>query len=108
AVGALFAAQSAIAESVAVALNVVIRDPERAKLALRPTNNWAAYEEFLNGNAYAVRWRAEEPMRRAMDSYERATKLDPGFALAFAMLSQVQSVYYSDFDRTPERQRKAR
>ncbi|MEX2154955.1 MAG: protein kinase [Gemmatimonadaceae bacterium] len=106
--GALFGVQSAIAESVAVALKVAIQLPERAALQARPTTSQPAYEAFLRGNVDAARWREQEPMRNAIESYERATRRDPRFALAFAKLANVQSVYYADFDRTSERQQKAR
>jgi tetratricopeptide (TPR) repeat protein len=60
-----------------------------------PTTDRAAYEEFLNGNVYASRPRAEESTRRAIVAYERATRADPNFALAYAKLAQTQSMYYA-------------
>jgi len=106
--GALFDVQSAIAESVAVQLKVAIQLPERAALQARPTTSQRAYEEFMRGNVYAARWRQQEPMRQAIESYERATMHDPEFAAAFATLAKTQSAYFSDFDNTSDRQRKAR
>jgi serine/threonine-protein kinase len=97
---ALFAVQSAIADSVARSLDVSL--PDRAARSVPTTNNFQAYEQFLRGNALAVRIYDRDALRLAIEAYESATKLDPGFTLAFAKLAQVRSVYFAFSGRRPE------
>jgi serine/threonine-protein kinase len=49
-----------------------------------------------------------ETLQRAEQLYEKATQLDPSFALAFARLAHIESWIYYLFDPTPERLTKAR
>ncbi|HEX9730057.1 MAG TPA: protein kinase [Gemmatimonadales bacterium] len=105
--GRLFEAQSAIAESVAVALNVSLLLPERLAFQSRPTESLAAYEHYLRGNVYSAHRLLEEPSRRSIESYTRATELDTSFALAFAKLAQAQSIHYFNHDRTLTRRAQA-
>jgi eukaryotic-like serine/threonine-protein kinase len=68
------------------ALRVRITDEERTRLTRQPTTSAAAYDLYLRGRAaYAAR----EPGDRARPAqafFARARALDPGFALARAML----------------------
>ena len=73
-----------------------------------PGKRLEAEEAYVTGNMHAARFRSPDRMREAIASYKEATRLDPKFALAFARLAQVQSVYYADVDRTAERQREAK
>ncbi|MGH7513392.1 MAG: protein kinase domain-containing protein, partial [Gemmatimonadales bacterium] len=92
----LFDVQAAIAEEVARALNVAIAGPERNALATRPTDNMEAYAYYLRGNDYfAGSWGEIKRLRIAMDMYAKAVALDPGFALAFAKLSEAHSNFYA-------------
>ena len=49
-----------------------------------------------------------ETLQRAEQLYEKATQLDPSFALAFARLAHVESWIYYLFDPTPQRLTKAK
>jgi TolB-like protein/Flp pilus assembly protein TadD len=99
--GAIFDAQTQIAEKVAQGLNVTLLGSERAALASRPTANAEAYDAYLRGNEYLRRglgqnWPAQ---RIAERMYERATQLDPRFAQAYAGLAATElQMYQSTYD----------
>ena len=108
----VFTLQSEIAEQVARKLDIVILEPERKALTARPTENFIAYDLFLQGreseNQAWITWKAQD-LSAALEMFDQATRLDPGFALAYAEASVVHSrLYYFGFDRTDARLAKAR
>src|SRR6266403_3121679 len=87
----IFAVQSEIAGAVAKQLKVALlgNNGQTAPLttAATPSNqNVEAYNALLQGNFYFNR-RTAEDMRKAIGYYEEAVRLDPRYALAYAMLS---------------------
>ncbi len=105
----IFAVQSEIAEEVLRQLDIALIEPEQQVLASRPTQHLDAYQAYLRGMDYVNhRNPAEENLLQAADLLQRATELDPEFALAYAELSEVHSHLYHGYDRTDERLRFAR
>jgi serine/threonine-protein kinase len=51
-----------------------------------PSGNVAAYNALLQGNFYLER-RTDEDLRKAIDLYQQAARLDAGYALAYAKLT---------------------
>jgi eukaryotic-like serine/threonine-protein kinase len=94
ALAGVFEVQSSIAERVARALNVVLLEPERQRLAARPTANMEAYDYYLQGNSYYNRSWAREDLESALERYEGAAQLDPEFALAFAQIARTEAWMY--------------
>ncbi|MFC1636922.1 protein kinase [Planctomycetota bacterium] len=105
----VFRVQSDVAERVAHALDVTLLEPERLALGYRPTENIEAYQYYLRGMEYIYRgYYVEDNLRIAIQMYEKAVKLDPGFALAYAQLSRAHlNMYWFYKDRTEERRAKA-
>ena len=104
-----FAIQSALAQEIANQLKAKLSTDEVNRIKERPTTNDEAYQLYLQ--AHAMYSRPEETLdtlRRAEQLYEKATQLDPSFALAFARLAHIESWIYYLFDPTPERLTKAR
>jgi serine/threonine-protein kinase len=63
-----------------------------------------AYQAYLVGVQYWWTSNQEKYMRLAIEMLERAVELDPEFAVAHAMLSEVHSgLYHWRYDFTPER-----
>jgi serine/threonine-protein kinase len=92
----VFEVQATIAEQVARSLDLTITGPERQALEARPTDNMEAYAYYLRGNDYLVgSWGEDKRLLIAMEMYGKAAELDPGFALAFARLSQAHSSFYA-------------
>ncbi len=86
----VFAIQSDISQTVAEALKVKLLPIEKERLEKEPTKNVEAYELYLKGLETAPWIMAglpKENMERSREYFERAIKLDPNFALAYAALS---------------------
>jgi TolB-like protein len=91
----VFGVQADVASQVAKALGVALGAGERELLAERPTENLAAYDAFLKGEAETGGYSLDlAAFRRAIDYYERAVALDSTFALAWARLSRALSWTY--------------
>jgi len=88
----IFAVQSEIAEAVAKQLKVALLEHNgqvaQFATAATPSNqNVEAYNALLQGNFYYNRRTADDE-RKAIGYYEEAIRLDPRYALAYAMLSR--------------------
>ena len=92
----VFAIQSELAQRIATALQAKLAPDEKARLDTRPTTNSEAYVLYLTA-------RGTENYLEAEKIYMQAIALDPGFALAYAQASILNSGLSVD-DRT----RKAR
>jgi TolB-like protein len=89
----IFQVQDEIAAAIVDKLRIELA-PQEQKLAVRekaPTQNLQAYELYLQGRA-AWKRRGEDNLRRAIDLYQRAIGLDPGFARAHAALASAYVV----------------
>ncbi|MEO7723900.1 MAG: tetratricopeptide repeat protein [Chthoniobacterales bacterium] len=97
----IFAVQSEIAGAVAKQLKVALlgTDGQSAQLttAATPSNqNVEAYNALLQGNFHYNRATATDT-RKAIGYYEEAIRLDPRYALAYAMLSRAAGVLASNY-----------
>jgi serine/threonine-protein kinase len=100
----IFTVQSDIARHVVTHLQTTLLEPERRAIETRPTDNMEAYHSYLVGVQYWWTSDEEEYMRLAIEMLERAVELDPEFAVAHAMLSEVHSgLYHWRYDFTTER-----
>jgi len=89
----IFRVQDEIAAAIVEKLRIELAPREEA-LAVRdkaPTQNVEAYELYLQGRAIWRR-RGEENLKTAIDVYQRALGLDPGFARAHAALASAYVV----------------
>ena len=88
--------------SAAIARQVRLRlSPERlTALAPRHTRNAEAYDLYLRGR-HLWNQLTPETNRRAVESYQKATQLDPEFALAWAGLADIYSASPINSDVPP-------
>ncbi len=87
----IFAIQSEIAEKVTDALKIQLMGSEKRRLEVPPTENTEAHTLYLKGRYFGNK-RSKEALLSAIEHYEKAVALDPGFALAFAGLADCYSV----------------
>jgi TolB-like protein/DNA-binding winged helix-turn-helix (wHTH) protein/Tfp pilus assembly protein PilF len=87
---------AAIAEQIRLRLSPDRRDT----LARRHTGNADAYNLYLHGRNFEIS-RTPLSTRRALDYYEQATALDPGYALAWAGIARVQAARILNSDADP-------
>src|SRR5947207_919697 len=85
----VFAIQSDIAQRIATALEAELAPEEKARLDARPTTNSEAYVLYVTA-------RGTEDYVEAEKIYLRAIALDPGFALAYARASMLNSQFPAD------------
>jgi len=90
----VFQVQADIATQVASALDVSLGGAERQALAQRPTQNVAAYEAYLEGNAASS---TQAGFEQAAAAYHRAIGLDSTFALAWAQLAIARADQYGTY-----------
>ncbi|HEB35966.1 hypothetical protein LCGC14_1047810 [marine sediment metagenome] len=81
----VFAIQSDVAGKIANALQVELSPEEKERLAKKPTENLTAYDYYLRGRQYYVRYRKQDN-ERAIGLFKKALEFDPDFALAYSGL----------------------
>jgi TolB-like protein/Tfp pilus assembly protein PilF len=106
----LFAVESEVAQRVADSLRAKLTGVEKAEIATKATENAAAYDAYLRGLAVVASNRESvEAFTGAADQFDKAVRLDPKFAKAWARASVAHSrIYWASFDRTPARIEKAK
>jgi TolB-like protein len=105
----VFAIQTDLAQQIVRELQAKLSPIEKAQIERRPTENGEAYLAFMQGHEMFYRPdKFRSNTEKAGQLFEKATKLDPNFAGAFAALAWVHDWNYHDFDPTPARKEKAR
>jgi TolB-like protein/DNA-binding winged helix-turn-helix (wHTH) protein len=99
----MFQVESDIAQRVAASLEAALTGSETRSLEARPTVNVAAREAYLKGR-YFWNKRTSDGYRRAVEFFERAVALDPGYAQAYAGLADALQFLSAE---TPPRQSEA-
>src|SRR6266436_9106896 len=93
----IFVVESEIAKGIAESLQATLTGREEQALAARPTNNPEAYDAYLRGLAFEARSNySSDALFKAIEFYDLAVRLDPNFALAWARLSGVHALLYSN------------
>ena len=91
----IFDVESEIAKRIAESLQAKLTGREEQALAAKPTNNPEAYDAYLRGLAYSLKGGYTPSNALSAQKYLReAVRLDPEFALAWALLSNVDAVGY--------------
>jgi serine/threonine protein kinase/Flp pilus assembly protein TadD len=82
----IFAIQTDVALHIAAALQAELSPDERDRVERRPTDDLQAYQLFVQGRQWHIRY-TEEALHRAIEFFERALARDPSFALPAAELA---------------------
>ena len=92
----VFQVQADIATKVAQAIGGALGASEAQRLSEKPTEDLAAYDAFLKGEAVSGGMSNTDPLslRRALAFYEQAVALDPAFVQAWVRVSMANSSLY--------------
>jgi TolB-like protein/class 3 adenylate cyclase/Tfp pilus assembly protein PilF len=91
----MFSVESEVAKAIADQLRAKFSDREEQVISAKPTDNPAAYDAYLRGLAYNLRTTTTPGNSLGAQKYLReAVRLDPKFALSWALLSYVDAVGY--------------
>ena len=88
----IFSVESEVAKAIAEQLRAKLTGQEEQVIAAKPTDNPEAYDAYLRGLAYRLKTATTPANALGAQKYLReAVRLDPKFALAWALLSYVDS-----------------
>src|SRR5947207_1716039 len=92
----IFSVESEVAKAIAERLRAHLTGREEQAIAAKPTDNPEAYDAYLRGLAYTLKAGANDPVNAlgAQKYLKEAVRLDPKFALAWALLSYVDALGY--------------
>ncbi len=103
----VFEVQDEIARKIAEALRITLSPQEQEALAAKPTENLQAYDLYLRGKSYARRLTRQD-LEFALQMFENAVSLDPGFALAHAAIANACAQYHYHYERETDVDRAGR
>jgi TolB-like protein/class 3 adenylate cyclase/Flp pilus assembly protein TadD len=91
----IFSVESDVAKAIADQLRVKLTGQEERVITAKPTDSPEAYDAYLRGLAYNLKTSATPTNLIAAQKYLReAVRLDPKFALAWAMLAYAEATGY--------------
>jgi len=93
----VFEVQDEIARNITQALRITLTPQEEKALAVKPTGDTRAYDFYLKGRAYSRR-QTRSDLDLALQMFEHAILLDPGFALAHAGIANACGLVYEWHD----------
>ena len=91
----IFSVESEVAKAIADQLQAKLTGQEEQVIAARPTDNPEAYDAYLRGLAYTLKTGDSPANHLGAQKYlKEAVRLDPKFALSWALLSYVDALGY--------------
>jgi serine/threonine protein kinase/Tfp pilus assembly protein PilF len=91
----IFSVESEVAKAIADQLRAKLTGQEEQVIAARPTDNPEAYDAYLRGLAYTLKTGNSPANHLGAQRYlKEAVRLDPKFALSWALLSYVDALGY--------------
>ena len=91
----IFSVESEVAKAIADQLRAHLSGREEQVIAAKPTDNPAAYDAYLRGLAYTLKTGDSPANALGAQKYlKEALRLDPKFALSWALLSYVDALGY--------------
>ena len=91
----IFSVESEVAKAIADQLRAHLTGQEEQIIAAKPTDNPEAYDAYLRGLAYSLKTLTTTGNSLGAQKYLReAVRLDPKFALSWALLSYVEARAY--------------
>jgi TolB-like protein/class 3 adenylate cyclase/Tfp pilus assembly protein PilF len=91
----IFSVETEVAKAIAEQLRAHLSGREEQEIAAKPTDNPEAYDAYLRGLAYTLKTATTPANAIGAQKYLReAVRLDPKFALSWALLSYIDSRGY--------------
>jgi TolB-like protein/class 3 adenylate cyclase/Tfp pilus assembly protein PilF len=90
----IFSVESDISKAIADQLRAQLTGQEEEIIAAKPTDDVEAYDAYLRGLAYTLKHANYATTLRAQKCLKEAVRLDPKFALAWALLAYVDADGY--------------
>src|SRR5207253_4225279 len=91
----ILSVESEVAKAIADQLRAHLSGQEEQEIAAKPTDNPEAYDAYLRGLAYTLKTQTTPAHSLGAQKYFReAVRLDPKFALSWALLSNVDARGY--------------
>src|SRR5216110_1172813 len=98
----IFSVESEVAKAIADQLRAHLSGQEAQVIAAKPTDNPEAYDAYLRGLAYTLKTGPSPADALGAQKYLReAVRLDPKFALSWALLSYVDALGYLTLNLQP-------
>ena len=98
----ILSVESEVAKAIAEQLKAKLTGAEAEVIAAKSTDNPEAYDAYLRGLAYTLKTEETPAQYLSAQRYLReAVRLDPKFALAWALLSYTDAVGYSTRNLQP-------
>ena len=98
----IFSVESEVAKAIADQLRAHLSGQEEQVIAARPTDNPEAYDAYLRGLAYTLKTGPSPADALGAQKYlKEAVRLDPKFALSWALLSYVDALGYLTLNLQP-------
>jgi TolB-like protein/class 3 adenylate cyclase/Tfp pilus assembly protein PilF len=98
----IFSVESEVAKAIADQLRAHLNGREEQVIAAKPTDNPEAYDAYLRGLAYNLKTANTPANSLGAQKYLReAVRLDPKFALSWALLSYVDALGYINLSLQP-------
>jgi TolB-like protein/class 3 adenylate cyclase/Tfp pilus assembly protein PilF len=98
----IFSVESEVAKAIADQLRAKLTGQEEQVIAAKPTDNAEAYDAYLRGLAYSLKTASTSANSLGAQKYlKEAVRLDSKFALAWALLSYVDSRGYRTLNLQP-------
>src|SRR5258705_7047802 len=95
----IFSVESEVAKAIADQLRAKLTGEEEQVIAAKPTDNPEAYDAYLRGVAYTLKAAYTPANALGAQKYLReAVRLDPKFALAWALLARVDAISHLAFN----------
>ncbi len=88
--------QSDVAKKIASELKAKLSPEERKRIEKKATQNMDAYAYYLKGRDYYSRY-TKEDNEKAIELFQKAIELDPGYALAYAALGDAYSMRWLNY-----------
>src|ERR1700719_3676533 len=98
----IFSVESDVSKAIADQLRAKLTGQEEQVITAKPTENPEAHDAYLRGLAYTLKAATTPATTLGAQKYLReAVRLDPKFALSWALLSYVDALSYLSFNLQP-------